>query len=235
MTEVAVGPSLSGAAALDDRDAMRERLGARRAKREVPHAGDLRGRQLQRVVLVVVPAAQVHRVAATGALGHPHDVDEEVEALVGLGCQQLEVGKMREIERTDSGLHSLVSLTSGSRFGPRGLKPALYVCLLPTISSFPPRARRSGYCQPVVAFVAGVLVGRMLGVALERHHVRPRLLPGIGIVEANLPPIVLAFMGVKRSVTLSFSLAPRNAISGWKFVVSTTSVLPSHRPRASPR
>jgi hypothetical protein len=42
-------------------------------------------------------------------------------------------------------------------------------------------------------------------------------------------------MGVNRSVIFRCSLAPRNALRAVKFVVSTTSVLPSYQPRASPR
>ena len=41
-------------------------------------------------------------------------------------------------------------------------------------------------------------------------------------------------MRVKRSVTFMFSLAPRNAFLPLKFVVSTTSVSPSQRPREMP-
>jgi hypothetical protein len=49
-------------------------------------------------MLVVVPAAQVDRVTLAGGLGHAHHVHEEVEALVGFGCVQLEVPEMSEIK-----------------------------------------------------------------------------------------------------------------------------------------
>ena len=88
-------------------DTARERLGAARAECEVPHSRGLRGSQLERVVLVIIPAAQVDRLAATGGFGHPHDVDEEVEALVGLGCEDFQVREVREVERADCRLHSL--------------------------------------------------------------------------------------------------------------------------------
>ena len=60
-------------------DALLQRLGARRPVGEMAHAGDLRGGQLQRVALVVVPAAQIDGVAAAPALGHAHDIDEEAQ------------------------------------------------------------------------------------------------------------------------------------------------------------
>ena len=89
---------LAKAGRFDDADAPLQRFGARRAEGEMPHAGGLRRGQLERVVFVVVPAAQIDRVALTAALGHPHDVDEEVQALFGLGRQQFDVGEVREIE-----------------------------------------------------------------------------------------------------------------------------------------
>jgi len=49
-------------------------------------------------MFVVVPAAQIDGVAAAAALGHAHHVDEEVQALVRLGCEQFEVGEVSEIE-----------------------------------------------------------------------------------------------------------------------------------------
>ena len=79
-------------------DAALQRLRAARAERHVPHARGLRGRQLQRMALVIVPAAQIDRVALAAALGHAHDVDEEVQALVRLRRQQLDVAEMGEIE-----------------------------------------------------------------------------------------------------------------------------------------
>jgi hypothetical protein len=72
-------------------DAALQSLGTRCAEREVPHAGRFRRGQLERVVLVVVPAAQVDGLPATAALGHAHHVDEEVQALVRLRREQFEV------------------------------------------------------------------------------------------------------------------------------------------------
>ena len=55
------------------------------------HARDVRRRELERVVLVVVPAAEIDGVALAAALGEAHDVDEEVEALFRLRSQQSHV------------------------------------------------------------------------------------------------------------------------------------------------
>ena len=67
------------------RDAVLQRFGARRAVGEMAHAGDLRGGQLQRVVLVVVPAAQVDRFAAPAALGHAEDSTKKRRLSSGFG------------------------------------------------------------------------------------------------------------------------------------------------------
>jgi hypothetical protein len=75
-----------------------QRLGAGRPERHVAHFGELARGQLQGVELVIVPAAQVDRVAFTAALGQSHDVHEEIQALLGLGRHELEVGEVREIE-----------------------------------------------------------------------------------------------------------------------------------------
>jgi len=52
---------------------------------------------LKRVVFVIVPGAQVHRVAAAAALGHAEDVDEKPEAVVRLRRQQLDMREVREV------------------------------------------------------------------------------------------------------------------------------------------
>ena len=60
-------------------------------------AGGLRGRQFERISLVVIPAAQVDAVALLSALGHAHDVDEEPAALLKLGREELDVAKMGDV------------------------------------------------------------------------------------------------------------------------------------------
>src|SRR5690348_14240287 len=65
-----------------------------------PDPADARGLvrgELHRVVLVVVPGAQVHRVALAAGLGHAEHLHEEPQALAHLGGQQLDVAEVRDI------------------------------------------------------------------------------------------------------------------------------------------
>jgi hypothetical protein len=117
MPEVAVRPSLALAGLLDDGGPPLERFRARRAPRDVAHARHFRRRQLQRVMFVIVPSAQKDGVAAAAALGHPHDVDEEMEAFLRLRRQQLDVREVGEIKRSNCGFH-----------GPRLLDLGLFAC-----------------------------------------------------------------------------------------------------------
>src|SRR5262249_43559929 len=87
---------------------------ARGPEREVSHARDFRGGELERVNLVVVPASQVHRAAAATGYRHPEDVDEEVQAGFGSGRQQLDVPQVRQIEGVKCGSQaSSVSKSTG--------------------------------------------------------------------------------------------------------------------------
>ena len=54
--------------------------------------------ELERIALIVIPGAQIDRFASTSADRHPHDVDEEGEALVGLRRQELEMAEMGNVE-----------------------------------------------------------------------------------------------------------------------------------------
>ena len=72
-------------------------LRTRRAKRDVAHAGHFRRGELEGVVFVIVPGAQVHRIATAAALRHPEDVDEKPEAVVRPRRQQLDVREVREV------------------------------------------------------------------------------------------------------------------------------------------
>src|SRR5271165_7079876 len=49
------------------------------------------------MVLVVVPGTQVHRITLAAVLGQAEDVDEEPQAFVEFGCQQLDVPKVRDL------------------------------------------------------------------------------------------------------------------------------------------
>ncbi len=97
VAEIAIGPSAAGSRGIDDRHAVLERLGARRAKGDVAHARHLRRGELERVMFVVVPRAEVHRIAAPSALRHAHDVGEEPKALIRLRREQLDVREMGEV------------------------------------------------------------------------------------------------------------------------------------------
>ena len=43
------------------------------------------------------------------ALGHPHDVDEEAQALLGLGRQELDMRQMRQVEGAERRLQRRTS------------------------------------------------------------------------------------------------------------------------------
>ena len=105
MAQVAVGPADAEPGLLEDGGAPLERLRARRPEGEMAHARGLGRGELERVMLVVVPAAEVDGVAAAAALREAHDVDEEVEALLRFRRQQLDVRQVREVERTKCRLH----------------------------------------------------------------------------------------------------------------------------------
>ena len=98
MPHIAVGPADLEFGTLQRGDAALQRLRAARPQRHVPHARSVRCRQLERIALVVVPAAQIDRIGLAAADGHAHHVDKEFQALVGLRRQQFHVAEMGEIE-----------------------------------------------------------------------------------------------------------------------------------------
>ena len=59
--------------------------------------GGLRGRELERIALIVVPAAQVDAVAFFAALRHPHDVDEKLAALLEFRRQHFDMAEMSDV------------------------------------------------------------------------------------------------------------------------------------------
>jgi hypothetical protein len=95
---VALGPAEPAAHRLDDGDAPGQRLGRRGAIADMADAGRRRARQLQRMVFVVVPAAQVGRILVAAAFGEAVDPDEEVEALLEAVGQQLDVPQMGDVK-----------------------------------------------------------------------------------------------------------------------------------------
>ena len=98
VAQVALVPADVELGALERRDAPFQRLRAARAKPHVAHSSQFRGGELQRVALVIVPGAQVDRVAFAAALGHAHDVDEEAQALFGLGRKHLQMAQMGDVQ-----------------------------------------------------------------------------------------------------------------------------------------
>jgi hypothetical protein len=119
VAQIALGPPLAVTGPLDDADAVLQGLGARCPVGEVAHASDPRLGQLQRVALVIVPPAQIDRLAAPPALGHADDVEEEAQGGFGLRGQELHVAQVREIEGADGGLHC--ESTSGSSWPARSI------------------------------------------------------------------------------------------------------------------
>ena len=53
--------------------------------------------ELERIALIVVPAAQVDGVALAAAFGHTHDVDEKTEALFRLGGEKFQMAQVGNI------------------------------------------------------------------------------------------------------------------------------------------
>jgi hypothetical protein len=53
--------------------------------------GELRGRELQRVVFVVVISVQIDRISLAAALGHSHHIDEELQALLRLRSKEFKM------------------------------------------------------------------------------------------------------------------------------------------------
>ena len=157
VAQVALGPALAVAGLVDHAGTMLQRLGAGGAVGEVAEACGLGFGELQRVVLVVVPGAQVDRLALPAALGEAEDLGEEAQALLGLGGQQLDMGKVRQIEGAESGLHGLetsVAMRGGlnrstgawrrERHRLRGASCASALC---GRAARQPRSRRA--CRPI--------------------------------------------------------------------------------------
>ena len=99
------------------------------------------------------------------------------------------------------------------------------------------RARRSGCCASRDC---------LRGTRTRRCAACDRLAPAASSTSTAAPTssrssnvtvhsTVSAAVRVKRSIILTFSLERCGAVSARKFVVSTTSVSPSHQPRASPK
>ena len=97
VAQIAFVPTDVEFGAFEGRDAPFERLRAARAKSHVAHSSLLRGGELEGVALVIVPGAQVDRIAFPAAFGHPHDVDEEAQAFLRLGGEKLQMPQVGDV------------------------------------------------------------------------------------------------------------------------------------------
>ncbi len=127
MAQVAIRPADPAAHRLDRRHAPEQR---RLAGGTIADMGDtrrLRGSQLQRMELVIVPAAQIDAVALTPALREAKHIDEEGEARLRLVGQELDMAKMGDVEAR-FGSHRSGPTAAGCRRGgsppPSGRYPA---------------------------------------------------------------------------------------------------------------
>src|SRR3954453_20586534 len=96
-----------------------------RAVGEVPDARLRRGGQLERRALVVTEAAQVERVSALARDLHAEELAEVEEALLRLGCEQLDVREMRDVANRLA--HARYPFGSASRCAARRVASAMIV------------------------------------------------------------------------------------------------------------
>src|SRR5690606_29722379 len=61
-------------------------------------AAGVRGGDLERGALIIVPAAQVDALALAAGFGHAEHLGEELERLVWLGREDLDMAEMRQIQ-----------------------------------------------------------------------------------------------------------------------------------------
>jgi hypothetical protein len=97
MAQIAFGPPDGVLGSLERGDAAFQRLLAARTQSHMAHAGRLSGGEFQRVALIIVPGAQVDRVAFSAAFGHSHDVGEEAQALLRLGRKHLQMAQVGDV------------------------------------------------------------------------------------------------------------------------------------------
>ena len=97
MAEIAIAPADVEAGALQRGGAPLQRLRRAGTESGMAKAGCLRGGELERIALIVVPAAQVDAVAFLAALRHPHHVDEELAALLEFRRQDFDMAEMGDV------------------------------------------------------------------------------------------------------------------------------------------
>src|ERR1700683_1977403 len=64
----------------------------------MPHAGRFAGGQLQGMVLVIVPSAQIDRITFARCFGHPEHIHEKTKAFRRLWGQELQMAKMCQVK-----------------------------------------------------------------------------------------------------------------------------------------
>jgi len=97
VTHVAVRPADGEFGALQGFDPALERVLAAGAKSHVPHSRLFGCCELQSVALVIIPGAEIDRIAIPAAFGHPHDVDEEADTFFWFRSENLQVPQMGDI------------------------------------------------------------------------------------------------------------------------------------------
>ncbi len=115
VAEVAVDADDVAALGPQRGEAALERGGAARAEGGVPEARGGRGGELQRVPLVVVPAAQKDAVTLRAAHRHAHHVAEEGEALLRLRRQQLDMAEMGQVHDRFGRVHRFLLPAAAGR------------------------------------------------------------------------------------------------------------------------
>src|SRR5271166_277658 len=121
MAEPSIDPVNPRARPLDCVHTALKRPGASSPESHMPKGRRAGGRQLKRKLLVVVPGAQINRVALPAALGHAHDIDEEAQTFLRFWRQELEVAEMRHIHDRLS-VHGLSSCRNVRLFVGRVLR-----------------------------------------------------------------------------------------------------------------
>ena len=101
---LAVDPASAESGLVDRGDATLQCVLARRAEGRAADACGIRGGQLDRVELVVVPAAQKHGVALFGDHAHREKLREERAALLELRGEQLDAAEVGDVEAVYSAM-----------------------------------------------------------------------------------------------------------------------------------
>src|SRR5262249_53320240 len=97
VAEVAVAPADIETRSLQCRCAPLQRLRRSRPECRMSEAGRLCCRKLERILLILVPAAQKDAVAFFTTLRHAHDVDEKPAAFLEFGREEFNMCKVGDV------------------------------------------------------------------------------------------------------------------------------------------